>query len=694
MSKIETTLIKSISINHAYFEEHFSLWRIGYQDYKEKEERTARLATLARDIYTCGPVLALHHYRKENCCYVLLPRSESLCLRDNRLTLSPVDITQAYNWLMANLLIKALPSQLLDLSAKQDVTRFDAEGLHYLVRYDSLQECTSPQVIAVEVGMAPQPLAYSGQMLKIFVRTFTPMDAFLNEHGELPKKLKRKERYRLDQRSQCLHKSVDGEYLKKGYWRNERKRVAMLDLQKQSLGDYQGCKLGILGMFLKDLEQAYCGEFSLKLQQINFTERRWLDNSKVNSQYKLIRQTIKNYPFALIDKAGDSQAVIRLRLALKQIGFNVTQVETPMAGACNILIVPHKDLFNGIKELDPYLKVKLSNPDKIIQACYPESLEANKDGLLVEHILDVLLKELLIKIEYKERHQLLDGYPIPAGAMFIYPWKKGEEEGEDDEEFIVNWGFLAMEVRDGRLFFNVLEKKHIDDMLDSIDDPLLKSRLNSRYWSQVNLPFIYWPDSGDVLAFIDTEAVVLPDYHGIEHALSKLSVGRAKTLSVELLEEFCNTFPENTVVSQLQTLLTSEKKEYNYDDLRTSKINNRGGNAQFFYGWLADRLGAPLKVSLQGKGGVLDATTGFGLDLESGLYFSGAVGGAKLKVDNFSHIYHLHTTLSTIPSEILQLMQPMHVKNKGFTVYPLPFKYLREYAAELTMQRNDSVDNA
>lgn len=693
MSKIETTLIEAIKINHALFEERFSLWRIGYQDYQDKEERTARLATLARDIYTSGPVLALHHYRKEQSCYVLLPLNASLLLQDNRLTMSPVDIAQSYNWLMANLLVKALPSQLLGLSAEQDVTRFEAEGLHYLVRYDSLPGCAAPQVIAVEVGMAPQQLAQSGQMLKIFVRTFTPVDAFLNEQGALPRKLNRKERYRLDQRSQCLHKSVDGEYFKKAFWRRERKRVAMLDLQKQSLGDYQGCKLGVLGLFLKDLQQAYGGALSLQLQQINVSERRWLDTSQVNIQYELIRQKLKTYPMALVDKAGDLQAVLRLRLALKQFGFEVNQVDVPMAGACNLLIVPPKDYFNGTVELDPYQQIKRANPDKVIQACYPESLRANKDGGLAEHILDVLLKELFLKLEYKECRQLLDGYPIPAGAIFILPWRRGEEESEEGEEAATNWEFLAMEQHDGRLHFRKLDKRYIDDMLDSVDDSLLKSRLNSRYWSQVKLPLIYWPESGDALAFIDTEAVVLPDYHGIELALHELARGRAQVLPAELLEEFCETFPDNTVVPQLQALFASEvKQEYVYEDLRMSKISNRGGHAQFFYAWLADRLGAPLKISLQGKGGVLDATTGFGLALECGLYFSGAVGGAKLKVDNFSHLYHLHTTLPAVPQEILQLMQPMHVKNKGFTVYPLPFKYLREYAAELGLQQNDSVD--
>lgn len=690
MNQIETTLIESIHVDFPEFERRFCLKRISYRDYDVKDDRNARLATMARDIYAGGPVLALHHYHKERSYYVLLQRDAELKLDDSRLTTTTVDICQAYNWLMAMLLIKALPSQLLGMTLEQDASRFEAEGLYYLVRYEPLPNRAAPQVIAVEVGIAPQPLARSGQMLRIFVRTFTPVVAFFNERGELPPKFHRRERFRLDQRSQCLQKSVEGEYFKKGLRRNDRKRVAMLDLQKQSMSDFQCSKLGVLNQFIKDLHLAYGVALDLRLQRIDVTERRWQGTSQVNSQYEKIRQVVKEYPIALIDLAGNIQATLRLHTTLVKMGFAVHAAGAPERSSCNLLIVPNKDNFEGERKLDPYRKIKRAYAEMVIQACYPENLLG--DGELPDHMLDVLLKELLLKLEYKEKRQIFGDYPIPAGAIFILPLRKDSDDddaADDRESARREWRFLAMEQVAGKLHFSELDMKYIESMLDSIDDEFVASRLVSKYWRHANLPIVYWPCSGDILAFVDTEAVVLPDHQGIEKALNQLSIGRIKNLPAGLLREFCDTFSGNTVAGKLQAMfLAAPKSEYRYDDLRSFKISNRGGHNQFFYAWLADQIGAPLKLSFQAKGGVLDATTGFGLDIESKLYFAGSVGGAKLKVENFSHLYHLHSTLPVIPTEILQLMQPMHIKNKGFTVYPLPFKYLREFGEELNLQQD------
>lgn len=688
MSRIETTLIERYSIDRERIAERFSLWCIGYREYAGREQRT-RMATLARDIYASGPVLALHRYGREQACYVLTPKGACLELGDPRLTCTSRDIVQEqHGWLLACLLIKALPSQLPEL-ALQEASRFEAEGLYYLVRQRKLQRSESPQLVAVEVAMQPQKLDMGRQQLKIAVQTFTPLDALLNQDGELSARLRRKPRYRLDRYSQLLHKSLEGDYLKCSLPRQSRQRIPMLDLGKQSLSDYQCCKLGIFSLFLEDLQRAYAGALSLELQQIQVDERYQPTPAVLKREYAKIDEILRDWPLYIIDTLGTPDTVAALREALQVRGFAPQQVDTPKPGACHLLIVPPAERFEAEPERDPYRQIKRAHADAVIQACTVEKLLPEGQDEVSPHVLDVLLKELLFKLELQQGRQLLDGYPIPPDALFVLPWRLRREEDEEEEQDegqerpAANL-FLTLEQRDGRLHVERLEPEACLARVDALDTSLLR-RLRSPYWAQANIPLVYWPSTGDVLAFIDSEAVALADFRGIGETLRALAQGRSQRIPTELLRAFRAA---NPVLDQagvvLDALLSQDYDSYGYAELQ--KIPAKG-SGKLLFAWLEDALGAPLKaVGLQGQDGPLERMTGLNLDTGGRLYFAGSVGSPQRRQENFSHLYHLYGTHETVPEEILRLMQPLHIRHKGLTVHPLPFKYLREVGQVLELQ--------
>lgn len=692
MSRIETTLIERYSIDRERIAERFTLWCIGYRDYAGRERRE-RLTTLARDIYASGRVLALHRYGGDLAYYVLTPKGEPLSLADPRLTCMERDILQErHGWLLACLLIKALPSQLPEL-ALAEASRFEAEGLYYLVRQRKLQRSDSPQLVAVEVAMQPQKLDMRRQQLKIAVQTFTPLDALLNDDGELPARLRRKPRYRLDRYSQLLHKSLEGDYLKCSLSRRTRQRVPMLDLGKQNLGDYQSCKLGIFALFLEDLQRAYAGALSLELQAIEIDERYKPTPAALKRDYAKIDHILRDWPLYIIDTLGAPETVAALRRALQARRFAAQQADTPQPGACHLLIVPSAERFEAEPERDPYRQIKRAHTEAVIQACTVEKLLPEGQDEVSPHVLDVILKELLFKLELQQGRQLLDGYPIPPDALFVLPWQLRRED--DEEEDLVEEQerpaanlLLTLEQRDGRL---QIERCSLDDglaRLDALDDSLLR-RLTSKYWAQANIPLVYWPSTGDVLAFIDSEAVVLADYRGIGETLRALAQGRSQRISAALLREFrVANMVFDKAGEALEALLAEDQDSYGFAELQ--KVPAKG-SGKLLFAWLEDELGASLKtVGLQGQDGPLERLTGLNLDTGGRLYFAGSAGSPQRKQENFSHLYHLYGTHDEVPEEILRLMQPLHIRHKGLTVYPLPFKYLREVGQALDLQQEDA----
>jgi len=694
MNRIETTLIERYHLDRERIAARFSLWCISYRDYAGREQRE-RLTTLARDIYASGPVLALHRYGAEQACYVLTPRDATLRLDDPRLTCTSRDILQEpHGWLLACLLIKALPSQLPEL-AQPEASRFEAEGLYYLVRQKQLPRGDGPQLVAVEISMQPQKLDRRRQQLTIAVQTFTPVAALLNRAGELPARLRRKPRYRLDRCSQLLHKSLEGDYLKCSLPRQSRETVSMLDLKKQSLGDYQCCKLGLFALFLEDLQRAYAGMLNLELQQLQVDTRYQPTPTAIRREYARIDEILRDWPLCIIDTTDTPEAVAALHDALQARGFAARQVESVQPGACHLLLVPSAERFAAEPERDPYRQIKRTHADAVIQACTVESLLVQGRGSVAAHVLDVLLKELLFKLELQQGRQLLEGYPIPADALFVLPWRLRHDDDEvlDEEQPrpAANL-FLTLEQRDGQLQVQQLTPDACLARLDALDDPLLLGRLTSKYWTQANTPLIYWPASGDVLAFIDSEAVALADYRGIGVTLRALAQGRSQRIPAALLREFRASHPAHDRAGRaLEALLAEGQDSYGFAELQ--KIPAQGSGTLLFP-WLEDALGAPLKaLGLQGKDGPLERLGGFNLDSGERLYFTGSLGSPQRKQETFSHLYYLYGTHETVPEAILRLMQPLHIRHKGLTVHPLPFKYLREVGLGLEAQVSTPTEN-
>ncbi|WP_455922933.1 hypothetical protein [Pseudomonas putida] len=684
MTCLDTTLVDIYDVDYQYVNERFDLWRVGFQDY-QGPERTSRLATLAREIYTYGKIFSLQLSARDHLYYVLAERGDDLRPRDSRLTCAHIDVAQVPGWAIANLLIKALPSQLPELAQGQAV-RFEAEGLYYLVKQAPLKKSAVPQVIAVEVGMWPQKLQKNRRCIGISVRTFTPLQAFRDAQGELPKRIQRLPRYRLDALSQLLHKSIDGEYVKKGLSSRVRHRVPMLDISSQSSSDFQNCKLGIFSLFLDDLERAYGGALKISFTPLEVGERFKPRAADVTAFYQRVHALIQSYPLIIVDSAHSASACNALIEALRERGFDPQVRLSPETGAANLMLVPSADLYEANPDQDPYRIVKRGHPLAAVQCTTATTLIA-PDGKVSRHVLDVLLKELVFKLEVKQQKQLFDDFPVPDGMWFVLPWRGQddeeslEDEDQDAERPAARW-LMFLQSQEGRLH---IERVSLEAGLARLDalDGFLYRRLSSKYWQEANTPLIYWPESGDFLSFVDSGAVALLDHQTIKQHLQAMDKGRRMDIPASVLMEFRSLNPATDKAGDaLQALLSRGQGRYGFSDIAAIPAK---GSGRLLFAWLEDELGAPMKTSLQGKDGPLEAITGMSFNAARDLYMCGSIGSPQRRIENFARLYHIHRTLEQMPDEVFKLMQPVHVRHKGLSVYPLPFKYLREAAADMDL---------
>ena len=198
--------------------------------------------------------------------------------------------------------------------------------------------------------------------------------------------------------------------------------------------------------------------------------------------------------------------------------------------------------------------------------------------------------------------------------------------------------------------------------------------------------------SGESFIFEDTNYVALPKYQDLAVVMNELSDGYASGLKSVWIEEFLSLLESGEinvtnpalVKCRLKKLLlrnplasTLYKKDIFSD--KDNKITYRGG-LQTFFDWVTTEKGLRLGASLKSQDtGYIEASLGLFYNDEERLYFVGDKDNVKT-VPRFCRIRRILTDAEKVPIELLQMMEVFHIRHKQATIYPFPFKHLREMA--------------
>ncbi|MUL16220.1 hypothetical protein [Aliivibrio fischeri] len=667
-----STLIEKISIDNEWVDQSFAIYCVSYKGIDDNSERSKRLVTLASEIYKSGSVYCLVKGTKKEACYwVLLSRDAKLELKDTSLAIKPSSAAELPTWKLARLLIKAIPKVLSGTTP--DIKRFESEGLYYLVKSKKLPKGHSGyELTAMEIDLAPCGALGYQQMLSMSTKTFSPLSWFTLENGDIQKKAKFATRYQLDDVGMLVSKSLEGDYIKKPLYSNTKNRIQAIDITKESYSGFQLSKVGIIEQFMQDLKQAYGDSVSMNLQRIPGEKHRFVSDTIVKKHYVGLFDALKEHRLVICDltENKDNDAALTLLHGIDHLGINAEVAEAPIRGALNILIVGNKGDYKSVEE-DPYQVYRKKYQDTVFQSCYPERLWDRK-GQPNRHVVEVLLKELLIKLEVHTRKHLIEYPSGPEGCVYYMP-KRPQDESSDIRGGV--WPVYASKLVGDEWQYTQATQEELEDLeLDLGDD---KWQVFQGYQRS---SVIYWPESGDYAIFIDTDIQMLPEFEAIAERLRELKEGRSQDVPIALLTQFIEENPDSKVVNKLRAILSE------WDDTAPlpfdyfSMISYKSNDEKQFYDWLRDQ-GFFLKTSMRGqKEGYFNASLGFFYNREQGMYFAGGKGSPQSKIENFSHLYVIKHSFDVLPEEVENLFDVYHLRHRLPTVTPYPFKHLREYA--------------
>lgn len=663
--EILTTFIKQVVFDYDVLAAQFEVDCVSYQGWN-KDQRNNRLPHLSNRIYQAGPVLSLVQYHKQSECWLLRPKGSTLKLADDSVAVRNESLHKVPNWLLANLLVRAIPRVVSPIVKKQ--SRIEADGLYYVV--NSHDTVRGHQLTAVNVE--PFFGTFNGKgVLKVGVATFSNIQAHRLSNGELPYQIAKLRRFSLDACLQKLVKCQQGEYVKKPLYSSIRNRVKAIKLSKtNTLEAYYKTKLGVISMFLEDVSDVYHGAFDITLESIETNEHSKLDKTPMLQSYEKIYHWFADHPVYIVNKSQSPEAGQHLieQLLAKRIPVMLAQTVQP--DQLTILIVDPKETYKDVPEQDPYLQLRAQYPNAVIQSCYPENLlEEN-----VKSVSEVLLKELLVKFEVHHRQLQIDYPVLPYNAWFIHPVRPNVKDPNKE-----SWPMAYCRVDSIGMEFGWLSEA----MEES-----LKISLNPAEYSQVFSGFnradvIFWPEKNEFLLITDTAAVTLPNESKIHNLIKDLDQASASGVPKSLINHYLSSNKKKINGTELQRTLITLCDNYllSIPVKEFEQISYKGKDKQAFFDFLTDQ-GYRLKTRWRSSSdGPMFITAGIWRDRQLGLYSIGTAGPAKQDLDTFYHIYQVTSTLSEpIPEWFWRSLMVWHIKHKSATVYPWVFKHLREYA--------------
>lgn len=662
MKPILSSLIESINCDHQALHSQFSVASIHYPAV-DKSQRGEQQKTLVKAIYAAGPVLALIQEGRQQRYWVLLPAGGELKPLDDSLRCKAQPLELVPDWALAKLLIRALPRRLEKPDNKR--TRFEADGLFYVIRHFKSAIADSNIVVTVKLDLAWSAAAKQ-QHLAISTVTFTPLALHLNKDGQLPAKIAQKPRYQMDQLGQSLSRHAQGDYIQQSFRRNKKERVDAFALAGVvSLESYYATRLGSFSLFQQDLQEAYDGALKINLQHIQPEHRVQISAGQVDQSYHALWQQLSQLPIQICNQSSEPQVSHTLLSRLQDYGMQASIACSINPQALNLLLVDDRDSYKE-GQSDPYQVARQKYPQVVIQSCYPTSLDEDS-----KPVVEVLLKELLIKYEIQQGRLLADYPELPADAWFITSLRPHGKVLRNDP-----WPMFRVAVQAQQLQFAKLNEQEESQIRDCLS-PEQTATIFAGYQRS---DLIYWPASGDALIMQDTNALSLPDEPAIHEFIKQMDRCINSGIPRQLMQNYCSQNPDSGLIKCLESLLKKHLGEVTIPVTAFKKLTYRSTEAIHFYDYLAEQ-GYRFKASLQAQpDGALTPTTGLWFNSQLSLYSAGSVGSAQRKQDNFNHIYKVEGNGIAVPDWFWQALQVWHIRHRGTTAYPFIFKHIKEYA--------------
>lgn len=670
MKRVQTSFINIVTLNRAGLAEKFSVACISYQNWS-KEECDVKLCKLPSAIYrTLRPLALLQDYQDKK-YWVLLKKDNTLEFAADDLSFRYQCLSEAPQWVLQGLLVRAVP-RLLQI-AEQDSKRIEADGVFYIIEkkpfkpwgYELVTATIEPRKVKVASMEAKVPSMWR---LNLGTVTFTPLKAHEDENGELYPAVAKMPRYDADQFGQDVTRSEKGQYVKRARSKFKNRVAAFKFNNPLSLADYYITRLGTLSLFLEDLERAYGDDFKIVLKHIEFDERKHIRAPEVARSYVQLHNLVQQFPIYIVNHSSDLEAAGRMRAELLNLGIEPILAADINPEGLNIQLVSDKDSYKK-GETDPYKVARAKYPQVVIQSCYPERLNSKGNA---RHTAEVVVKELLIKLEVQQS-RLIYEYPLLPDNVWFITQAQIDSKGKD-------WLVVYCKVQNQRLEFGVVPEQIVEEIHIS-----LNAEQRKRFFTGKNRPnLVFWPQTSSFLLLSDTEAVCLPDEAELYSLIKEVEQTVASGIPAELVAGYCKLFPGSAVIACLSeiNLMTSD----NIAVSALKGISYKGKDNQHFYDYLAEH-GYRLKASLQNQdNGLLSVTAGVLIDRANALYSAGSVGGAQRVQENFNHIYHAETDLDQVPGWFWGSLDVWHVRHRGATVYPYIFKHLREYGELQVLQ--------
>lgn len=585
---------------------------------------------------------------------VLVPKNHKNNMSDPHYTVNQVLPGDLPKSSCIKLLIGALP-HLTETHTRSS----EGVGLYYLADVEVIRQVEVLRAYEIKVDWE------NGEhlVLKVEAATFTPISYHKNSEGELYGDCTHLPKVTFDRWSQQLSRSKNGEFIKKRHRdRNMKSEVVSLDTKNPS--KFWSSKMGVLAMFMNDVEQHLRNYISIKLQSLNPEYRVRFKESDIVSSYGRIMDLLKKRNINIINLTDCN--ISPLIDALEKDNFMFSQSDNPKSDSLNLAVHHDKEYYESINATDPYDSLR-GGDRVIIQSVYPGTIL--KAGKLSRTEYEACLKEIFIKTEVFDRQLKLF---IPEGSWSFVICSK-----PDKSDAV----FHMMTCDNGALSFETLS---IDDAQDRFLLDLHRPMNDGEHAVIAN-------NSGDTFIFEDTNYVAVPQFQELASVMNELMEGYAHGIKREWISEYLDLLKDREltvanpklVQEKLGSLLSTKPctEIFYKNDLfggKEQKISYKG-SLQSFFDWIALEKGLRLGASLKAQdSGYIEASLGLFYNEVERLYFVGDKDNVKA-IPRFCRMRRILTDADEVPISLLKMMEVFHVRHKQATTLPFTFKHLREF---------------
>ncbi|WP_219907999.1 hypothetical protein [Aeromonas veronii] len=536
----------------------------------------------------------------------------------------------------------------------------EGAGLYYLSDIENIRGVEVLRAYEIKIDWESR----EHLVLKVEAATFTPIDYHKNADGDVYGDCTHLPRITFDRWTQELTRSKNGEFIKKRH-RDKNMKSEMVSLDTKNPSKFWSSKMGILAMFVTDVQRYLHKYISIEFQTLTPEYRvRFKESNVINSYaeiYTILRQrNINVINFTACD-------VLPLIDALRRDAFMVSQSNGVQTDALNLAVHHEKEYYDSTNAVDPYYSLRSGNR-VIIQSVYPGTIL--KEGKLSRTEYEACLKELFIKTEVFEKQLRLF---IPEGRWSFITCSK-----PDENDAI----FHMLTSNNGALSYDVLS---IDDAQNLFLLDLYRPMKNGEH-AVISL------DTGHSFIFEETNYVALPKFQELACIMNELMDGYAHGIKRNWIYEFLDALKNGDVIvantqlvdnklSAMLCLNPSTKTFYKKDLFgnKDTKISYKG-SLQSFFDWIAVEKGLRLGASLKAMdSGFIEASLGLFYNEDERLYFVGDKDNVK-SIPRFCRMRRILTDADSVPISILKMMEVFHIRHKQATILPFVFKHLREFS--------------